>query len=73
VAVPGTDVPYDNWVQQVLEPAGLPAHTEQHLATIARLHREGRFNRATNDVERITGQPAQTVGQYVAALPESFS
>jgi uncharacterized protein YbjT (DUF2867 family) len=71
--VSGTDIPYTEWLQQVLQPASLPAHTEQHIATIARLHREGRFDRATNDVERTTGQPAQTVSRYIAAHPESFS
>jgi hypothetical protein len=39
---------------------------------MARLHREDRYNRATDDVERITGQPAQTVEQYVAANPDLF-
>ncbi len=51
----------------MLEPIGLPEHVAQHIATMARLHREDRYNRATDDVERITGRPAQTVEQYVAA------
>jgi len=39
---------------------------------MARLHRDDRYNRATDDVERITGQPAQTVKQYVASNPDLF-
>jgi len=70
--VTGEDVPYDEWQRKVLAPIGLPEHVQQHIATMARLHREDRYNRATDDVERITGQPAQTVMQYVASNPDLF-
>jgi uncharacterized protein YbjT (DUF2867 family) len=66
------DVPLDEWEREVLAPAGLPDHVRQHIATMARLHREGRYDRATDDVEQITGQPAETVEQYVAANPDLF-
>jgi uncharacterized protein YbjT (DUF2867 family) len=69
----GTDIPQDIWVEEVLKPLGLPAHLEQHLATMALLHRAGRYDRATDDVEKLTGQPASTVGHYVAEHPELFS
>ncbi len=71
--VTGSDIPHEDWLEQVLKPVGLPAHTQQHIATMAQLHRADRYNRATDDVERVTGQPAQTVEQYVAAHPELFS
>lgn len=63
----------DEWTETVLRPAGLPPHVEEHIATMARLHREGRYERSTDDVERITGAPAQTIEQYVAAHPDLFS
>jgi uncharacterized protein YbjT (DUF2867 family) len=66
------DLPLDKWERQVLDPAGLPDHVRQHIATMARLHREGRYDRATDDVEQITGQPAETVEHYVAANPDLF-
>ena len=71
--VTGSDIPHEDWLEQVLKPVGLPVHTQQHIATMAQLHRADRYNRATDDVERVTGQPAQTVEQYVAAHPELFS
>ena len=43
------DVPLDEWEHEVLAPAGLPDHVRQHIATMARLHREGRYDRATDD------------------------
>ena len=55
---------YDEFLQQ-LDKVGLPAHVQQHIATMAKLHREDRYNRATRDFEDITGHPAQTVRQYV--------
>jgi uncharacterized protein YbjT (DUF2867 family) len=66
------DLPLDEWERQVLAPVGLPDHVRQHIATMARLHREGRYDRATDDVEQITGRPAQTVEQYVASNPDLF-
>jgi uncharacterized protein YbjT (DUF2867 family) len=66
------DVPLDEWERRVLAPIGLPDHIRQHIATMARLHREGRYDRATGDVEQITGRPAQTVEQYVASNPDLF-
>ncbi|MBP1819867.1 NAD(P)H-binding protein [Mycobacterium sp. OAE908] len=66
------DVPLDEWERVVLAPLGLPDHLKQHLATMARLHREGRYDRRTDDVEQITGKPAQSVEQYVSANPDLF-
>jgi hypothetical protein len=52
---------------------GLPPHVEQHLLTMARLHRKNRYDRATDTVERITGQPAQTVAEFVAGRADLFT
>ena len=69
--IAGEDLPADD-LAQVLANAGLPEHVQQHIVTMARLHREDRYNRATDDVEQIIGRPAQTVEQYVAAHPDLF-
>jgi uncharacterized protein YbjT (DUF2867 family) len=70
--VTGVDISYEDWVETVLEPIGLPSHVEQHIATMAQLHRAGRYDRLTDDVERVTGRPALTVAQYVAEHRERF-
>ena len=62
----------DEFLQQ-LGSVGLPPHVEQHIATMAKLHREDRYNRATNDFERITGRTAKTVRQYVEEHRDLFS
>lgn len=71
--VTAQDIALDDWTETVLEPMGLPPHVQQHIATMARLHREGRYDRSTDDVAQITGTPAQTVAQHVAAHADVFS
>ncbi|MBV9092126.1 MAG: NAD(P)H-binding protein [Mycobacteriaceae bacterium] len=70
--VTAADKPYDEWLRECLRPSGLPDHVQQHIATMARLHRENRYDRATDDVERVTGQPAQTVEDYIASRLHLF-
>jgi uncharacterized protein YbjT (DUF2867 family) len=67
------DVSPQTWLEQTVEPAGLPAHVRDHLVTMARLHREGRYDRSTRTVEEITGSPAQTVQQFVEARRALYS
>jgi len=71
--VTAQDMSLDDWQRQILDPIGLPPHVAQHIATMARLHREGRYNRSTDNVEKITGTPAQSLEQYVAAHLDVFS
>ncbi|RMI90946.1 hydroxylase [Streptomyces sp. ZS0098] len=67
-----TDVPLERWREEVLSRAGLPAHVEDHIVTMCRLHRENRYDRATGDVERVTGVPARTVVEFVAARRDQY-
>ena len=65
------DVPLDRW-QAGLPRMGLPPHTEQHVATMARLHRENRYDRKSDDVERVTGVPPATIEEFVAARRDFY-
>lgn len=56
--------PYREWLDD-LGGAHLPAHVEQHIATMAALHRDDRYNRRTSTVEQITGHPARSVEEYL--------
>ena len=62
---------FDEFLGQ-LDKVGLPPHVQQHIATMARLHREDRYNRSTHDFEEITGHPAQSVRQYVEQHRDLF-
>jgi uncharacterized protein YbjT (DUF2867 family) len=65
-------VPYDKWLEHLVR-AGLSDHVQQHIATMANLHREGRYNRSTTDVEKITGRTARTVENYVHERRDLFN
>ena len=60
------DVPLDRW-QAGLSRMGLPPHVEQHVATMAQLHRDNRYDRATGGVEHVTGMPPQSIEEFVTA------
>ncbi|MER7739725.1 NAD(P)H-binding protein [Streptomyces sp. NPDC096538] len=66
------DVPLERWREEVLSRAGLPPHIEDHIVTMCRLHQENRYDRVTDDVERVTGVPAQTVEEFVAARRDRY-
>lgn len=65
------DVPFEEWMEE-LSGRHLPDHLSGHLATMARLHAENRYDRLTHDVETITGRPASGVREFVADHPELF-
>jgi uncharacterized protein YbjT (DUF2867 family) len=67
------DVPWETWAEQVLARAGLGSYVEEHLATVARLHRENRYDRMTTTVEEITGRPAESVEEFVARRSHLFA
>jgi uncharacterized protein YbjT (DUF2867 family) len=71
--IAGVDIPYDDWVAHVLQPLGLDPHTTQHISTMAALHRANRYDRATDDVARITGSPGEPVERFVAEHREMFT
>ncbi|POX60967.1 hydroxylase [Streptomyces sp. Ru62] len=66
------DVPLDRWREEVLSVIGLPPHVEQHIVTMCRLHQQNRYDRASADVERLTGAPAQTIEEFVAARRDFY-
>jgi uncharacterized protein YbjT (DUF2867 family) len=65
------DVPYEPWREE-LRRSGLPDHVFEHVATMARLHAQNRYDRLTSDVARITGHPATTVTEFVARHASLF-
>ncbi|MEV5147159.1 NAD(P)H-binding protein [Streptomyces sp. NPDC052727] len=66
------DVPLERWREEVLSTIGLPSHIEQHIVTMCRLHQENRYDRASDDVERLTGAPARTIEEFVAARKDFY-
>jgi uncharacterized protein YbjT (DUF2867 family) len=65
------DVPLDRWEAQ-LSKLGMPPHIEQHIATMAQLHRDNRYDRTADGVERVTGAPAQSIEEFVTARRDFY-
>jgi uncharacterized protein YbjT (DUF2867 family) len=65
-------VSYDQWLKRLTE-SGLDPHVQDHIATMARLHRDDRYDRFTHDFEDVTGHTAQTVEHYVGENRRLFS
>jgi hypothetical protein len=59
--------------EQVLSRAGLGSYVDEQIATMARLHRENRYDRVTAAVEEITGRPAESVEEFVARQSDLFA
>ncbi|AOR36051.1 hydroxylase [Streptomyces fodineus] len=66
------DAPPEKWEAEVLAKAGLPPHVERHVAVMARLHRENRYDRTTDGVQRVTGTAAQSIEEFVAARRDFY-
>ena len=67
------DIPPETWAEQVLARAGLGPYVDEHLLTVARLHRENRYDRVTTTVEDVTGQPAESVEGFITRQKDTFT
>ena len=65
------DVPPAIWKAQ-LSNMGLPHHVVSHVATMAELHRANRYDRYTDDVERLTGMCPLSVREFVQQNRSAF-
>jgi uncharacterized protein YbjT (DUF2867 family) len=68
-----TPAPLEEWLSAFQRSAELEPHTLRHIATMARLHAAGRYDRATDTVERLTGTPPETVVEFVTEHRDLFS
>jgi uncharacterized protein YbjT (DUF2867 family) len=63
------DVPYQDWLEHDLKPLGLAPHVEGHIATMARLHKEGRYDRHTSDISDLLGRPPSGFDALTREIP----
>ena len=66
------DIPLEPWRDGLLE-RGLPVHLVNHLATMADLHRAGRYDRMSDDVLMLTGQRPLSVQEFVRKNAATFT
>lgn len=63
------DVPFDEWLERDLTPLGLSPHLFNHLATMAKLHKQNRYDRATSDIADLLGRPPSGFDSLVGETP----
>ncbi len=66
------DIPVEPWREALLK-RGLPVHLVNHLATMADLHRAGRYDRMSEDVLTLTGQKPMSVQEFVRKNAAAFT
>jgi uncharacterized protein YbjT (DUF2867 family) len=66
------DIPVGPWRDGLLQ-RGLPVHLVNHLATMADLHRAGRYDRMSDDVLTLTGQRPLSMQEFVRKNALAFT
>jgi len=66
------DIPVEPWRDALLK-RGLSVHLVNHLATMADLHRAGRYDRMSDDVLTLTGQGPMSMQEIVRKNAATFS
>ena len=66
------DIPLEPWRDTLLR-LGQPVHLVNHLATMADLHRAGRYDRMSEDVLMLTGQAPLSVREFVRRNEATFT
>jgi len=71
-AITYQDIPVGPWRDGLLA-RGLPIHLVHHLATMADLHRLGRYDRMSEDVLTLTGEAPLSMQEFVRANAAAFT
>src|SRR5262249_12420204 len=66
------DIALEPWREGLLA-RNLPVHLVNHLATMAELHRAGRYDRMSDDVRTLTGQGPLSVQEFVREHAATFT
>ncbi|AJD44816.1 hypothetical protein [Rhizobium sullae] len=60
-------------MKEQLAAFGMPSHVISHVVTMARLHRDNRYDRFSEDVEGLTGIPPMSVREFVQKNTQAFA
>jgi uncharacterized protein YbjT (DUF2867 family) len=66
------DVPLEIWKEQLVA-FRMPPHVVSHLATMAQLHQDNRYDRFSHDVEGLTSVPPMSVREFVQKNAHAFA
>lgn len=63
------DVPFEEWLEHDLKPLSLSPHLVDHISTMARLHKQNRYDRVTSDIADVIGRPPSGFDSLVGETP----
>src|SRR3712207_504660 len=66
------DVPLSGWTDGLRE-SGVPAHVVNHLAVMAELHAQGRYDRMTDDLFKLTSKTPTSMYDFVKSHAAEFT
>ena len=66
------DVPLSAWTNTLRE-VGVPTHLVDHLAVMAELHTQGRYDRMTDDLFKLTGKAPTNMHEFVTLHVAEFT
>jgi hypothetical protein len=66
------NMPLSGWTDKLRE-AGVPTHAINHLAVMADLHAQGRYDRMTDDLIKLTGKTATSMHDFVKLHAAEFT
>ena len=66
------NVPLSGWTDKLRE-LGVPTHLVNHLAVMADLHAQGRYNRMTDDLIKLTGKTPTSMHDFVKLHAAEFT
>jgi uncharacterized protein YbjT (DUF2867 family) len=66
------DVPLSGWSEKLLG-AGVPAHIVKHLSVMTELNKQGRYDRMTDDLFKLTGQKPVSMYDFVKLHAAKFT
>jgi uncharacterized protein YbjT (DUF2867 family) len=66
------DAPLSAWTRTLRE-AGVPTHLVDHLAVMAELHTQGRYDRMTDDLFKLTGKAPTSMHEFVQLHAAEFT
>ena len=66
------DVPLSGWSEKLLG-AGVPAHVVKHLSVMTELNKQGRYDRMTDDLFKLTGQKPISMYDFVKLHAAEFT
>src|SRR6516162_6556662 len=66
------DVPLSGWSKKLLG-AGMPAHVAKHLSVMTELNKQGRYDRMTDDLLKLTGQKPISMYDFIKLHAAEFT